>query len=137
VQGFLKKCLLEATAGHHVISGQIQRCLISGSEYADCVRCYVLTVEADCILAALWYEESEEVGGRYAVDINCALERKAGASLAEERPEITVSGKFSTLNLVEVEIPPPFTRNIRELFALPRFHVNWFHAKANLPETDI
>jgi hypothetical protein len=63
------------------------------------------------------------------MDINCALDRKAGASLSEERPKITVPGKFSTVNLVEVEIPPASTRNIRELFALPRFHVNWDHAK--------
>jgi hypothetical protein len=129
VQGFLKKCLLEATTGHHVISGQIQRCLISGSEYANCVRCYLLTVEADCILPTLWYEKSEEVGGRYSMDINCALDREAGTSLSEERPKISVPDKFSTVNLVEVEIPSAFTRNIRELFALPRFHVNWLHAK--------
>jgi hypothetical protein len=83
-----------------------------------------LTVEADCILPTLWYDKSKEVGGRYSMDINCALDRKAGASLCEERPKITVSGKFSTINLVEVEIPPAFPRNIRELLALPRFHVN-------------
>jgi hypothetical protein len=118
-------------------SRQIQRCLISGSEYADFVKGYLLTVEADRILPTLWYEKSEEVGGRCAVDIHCALDRKAGASLGEERPEVTVSGKFSTLNLVEVEIPPPFTRNIREFSTLPGFHVNRFHAKGNLPEMDI
>jgi hypothetical protein len=60
------------------------------------------------------------------MDMNCALDRKAGASLCEERPKITVSGKFSTINLVEVEIPSALPRNIRELSALPRFHVNWF-----------
>ena len=91
MQGFLEKCLLEATSGHHVICGQIQRCLIPGSEYADCVRCYLLTVEADCILT-LWYEKSEEVGGRYSMDINCALDRKAGTTLSEERPKISVAG---------------------------------------------
>jgi len=96
-----------------------------------------LTVEANCLLPTLWYEKSEEVGGRYSMDINCALDRKAGASLSEERPKITVAGKFSAVNLVEMEIPPAFTRDIPKLFALPRFHVNWFHAKENLPETDI
>ena len=95
-----------------------------------------MTVEADGILPTLWYEKSEEVGGRYSMDIDCALDRKAGASLSQERPKITVSGKFSTINLVEVEIPPAFTRNIRELFALPRFNVNRLHTQ-NLPEMDI
>ena len=96
-----------------------------------------MTVEADGIVPTRWYEKNEEVGGRYSMDINCALDCKARASLCEERPKITVSGKFSTINLIEVEIPPAFPRNIRELFALPRFHVNRFHAKENLPETDI
>ena len=44
--------------------------------------------------------------------------------------------KFSTVDLVEMEIPPAFTRNIRELFALSRFNVNRLHTQ-NLPEMDI
>jgi hypothetical protein len=94
-----------------------------------------LTVKADRILPTLWYEKSEEVGGRYSVDINCALDREAGASLSEQRPKITVAGKFSTVDLVEMEVPPAFTRNIRELFALSRFNVNRLHTQ-NLPEMD-
>ena len=70
------------------------------------------------------------------MDINCALDRKAGASLSEERPKITVTGKFSSGNLVEVEIPPAFPRNIRELFALLRFDVNRLHDQ-DLPEMDM
>jgi hypothetical protein len=88
-----------------------------------------LTIEGDGILPTLWNEKSKEVGGRYSMDINCPLDREAGASLSEERPKISVPGKFSTGNLIEVEVPPAFPRNICELFALPRFDVNRFHAK--------